>query len=240
MKRYLLVLVAASALAASHGAMAQYGRGGGAVGASAGDWEFRIGPVFTESKNVSFNGGSNANIDSTTGVKLGTGWYVTNQLAIGMNFAWAQTSFNGSVCAAQVGCNAANPPSIHIENGHVDFSTLNFDATYTFLDGPIKPLVVAGLGWQWLNTNIASAPPQTGCWWDPWWGYVCSTWQPTHGSSSFTYQVGGGVQFNFRRSFAINVDYRYTWFQLTNSTGTPAVGTVELMFVWRFPGSSYY
>ena len=238
MKHHLLVLVAASALAASQGAMAQFGHGGD-VNASAGDWEFRIGPVFTESKNIGFNGGSNANVDSTTGVKIGTGWYVSPHLAIGMNFAWANTSFNGTVCNTSIACNSANPPSIHIENGHVDFSTLNFDATYTFLEGPIKPLVVAGLGWQWLNTNIASAPPQTGCWWDPWWGYVCSTWQPTHGSSSFTYQVGGGVQFNFSRTFAINADYRYTWFQLTNATGTPAIGTVELMFVWRFPGYHY-
>jgi len=238
MKHHLLVLVAASALAASQGAMAQFGRGGD-VNASAGDWEFRIGPVFTESKNVGFNGGSNANIDSTTGVKIGTGWYVSPHLAIGMNFSWAQSSFSGNVCNTSIACSSSNPASVHIENGHVDFSTLNFDATYTFLEGPIKPLVVAGLGWQWLNTNIASAPPQTGCWWDPWWGYVCSTWQPTHGSSSFTYQVGGGLQANFSRTFAMNLDYRYTWFQLSNASGTPAIGTVELMFVWRFPGYHY-
>ena len=55
------------------------------MGASAGDWEFRIGPVFTESKNISFNGGSNADVNSTTGVKVGAGWYVSPQLAIGMN-----------------------------------------------------------------------------------------------------------------------------------------------------------
>jgi len=237
MKHHLLVLVAASALAASQGAMAQFGHGD--VNASAGDWEFRIGPVFTESKNIAFNGGSNANVDSTTGVKIGTGWYVSPHLAIGMNFAWANTSFNGTVCSTSIACNAANPPSVHIENGHVDFSTLNFDGTYTFLEGPLKPFIVAGIGWQWLNTNIASAPPQTGCWWDPWWGYVCSTWQPTHGSSSFTYQVGGGLQFNFSRTFAINVDYRYSWFDLNNASGTPALGSVELMFVWRFPGYHY-
>ena len=237
MKHHLLVLVAASALAASQGAMAQFGHGD--VNASAGDWEFRIGPVFTESKNIAFNGGSNANVDSTTGVKIGTGWYMSPHLAIGMNFAWANTSFNGTVCSTSIACNAANPPSVHIENGHVDFSTLNFDGTYTFLEGPLKPFIVAGIGWQWLNTNIASAPPQTGCWWDPWWGYVCSTWQPTHGSSSFTYQVGGGLQFNFSRTFAINVDYRYSWFDLNNASGTPALGSVELMFVWRFPGYHY-
>jgi len=237
MKHHLLVLVAASALAASQGAMAQFGHGD--VNASAGDWEFRIGPVFTESKNIAFNGGSNANVDSTTGVKIGTGWYVSPHLAIGMNFAWANTSFNGTVCSTSIACSAANPPSIHIENGHVDFSTLNFDGTYTFLDGPLKPFIVGGIGWQWLNTNIASAPPQTGCWWDPWWGYVCSTWQPTHGSSSFTYKVGGGLQIDFSRTFAVNVDYRYTWFQLDHANGTPAVGSVELLFIWRFPGTHW-
>lgn len=238
MKLHLLALVSASALAASQGVGAQM-YGSGAVGASTGDWEFRIGPVFTESKNISFNGGSNADVNSTTGVKVGTGWYVMPQLAIGMNFAWAQSNFNGTVVGNP--SNTPGSPTItsRIENGHVDFSTLTFDATYTFLDGPIKPLIEAGLGWQWLNTNIASGPPQTGCWWDPWWGYVCSGYQPTHGSSSFLYQVGGGVQFNFNRSFAINADYKYTWFQLDHSSGTPAIGSVELTFIWRFPGYHY-
>ena len=233
MKHHLLVLVAASALAASQGAGAQMFGGGGAVGASAGDWEFRIGPVFLESKNVGFNGGSSADISSTTGVKIGTGWYLSPHLAIGMNFAWAGTSFNGTVQSGIPGV------SSHIENGHADFSTLMFDATYTLLDGPIKPLIAGGLGWNWINTNIASGPPQTGCWWDPWWGYVCSGYQPTHGSSSFSYQLGGGVQFNFSRSFAVNVDYRYTWIQLSNANGTPGFGGIELLFLWRFPGAHY-
>ena len=237
MKHHLLIWAAAVALAGSQSAVAQWGT---PVGAQPGDWEFRIGPVFTESKNISFSGGSNANVDSTTGVKIGTGWYVSPHLAIGMNFSWAQSNFGGNIRGCFVTpCNPNNPPNAQFEGGHVDFSTLNFDGTYTFLDGPIKPLILAGLGWQWTNTNIASAPPQTGCWWDPWWGYVCSTWQPTHGSSSFTYQVGGGLQIDFSRTFAVNVDYRYTWFQLSNATGTPAIGTVELLFVWRFPGSHW-
>jgi opacity protein-like surface antigen len=226
MKHHLLIWVSMAALAASQGAVAQLGSGA-AVGASAGDWEFRIGPVFTESKNVSFNGGSNADINSTTGVKIGTGWYVSPHLAIGLNFGWAQSNFNGTV--------KGNISNSSIENGHVDFSTLMADATYTLLDGPIKPLLEAGLGWNWINTNIASGPPQTGCWWDPWWGYVCTGYQPTHGSSSFAYQVGAGVQFNFNRQFAVNADYRYTWIDLSNANGTPGFGSVELLFVWRFP-----
>jgi opacity protein-like surface antigen len=227
MKHHLLILAAAAGLAASQGAEAQMmaNNSGGAMG----DWEFRIGPVFLQSKNVGFNGGSNASIDSTVGVKIGAGYYVTDQLIIGGNFSWAGSTFNGHVASGTPGVTAS------IENGHVDFSTMMFDATYKFLHGPIRPYGVVGIGWNWINTNIASGPPQTGCWWDPWWGYVCSGWQPTHGASSFAYQAGAGVEFNFNRTFGIDLDYRYTWINLSNANGTPGFGGVQLLFVWRFP-----
>ena len=224
MRLHVLVLVSASALAASHGVGAQM-YGGGTVTMSPGDWEFRIGPVWQESKNVTFNGGSNADINRTTGVKIGTGVYVTPQLAIGGNFAWSSTSFNGTV--------KGNLGTSSIENGEIYNDVLNFDAIYTILDGPIKPYGVAGLGWNWIDTNIANGPPQTGCWWDPWWGYVCSGYQPTKSSSGFTWQVGAGVQFNFSRAFAVDLDYRYTWIDLQHANGTPGLGTIQLMFVWR-------
>jgi opacity protein-like surface antigen len=226
MKHHLLILASAAALVASQGAAAQMMNGGGQFG----DWEFRIGPVFQESKNIGFNGGSNANVDSTVGVKIGAGYYVTDHLIIGGNFSYGSSSFNGSVASGTPGVSA------RIENGHVDFSTMMFDASYLFLQGPIKPFAKVGIGWNWLNTNIASGPPQYGCWWDPWWGYVCSGWQPTHGDSSFAYQAGAGVQFNFSRTFAVDVDYQYTWIDLSNTSSTPGFGAVELLFVWRFPG----
>ncbi len=236
MRRHLLIWVSAGMLAASQGAIAQMMGPGN--GGAAGDWEFRIGPVFQESKNVEFKGGSNGNsnadIDSTTGIKIGTGYYVTDQFIVGMNFGWSQSSFNGNVQSGVPGT------SFVIENGHVDFSTLMFDGTYLLpLRSAIKPYVTAGLGWNWINTNIAAGPPQVGCWWDPWWGYVCSGYQPTHGSNSFAYQAGAGVQLNFTRSFTVNVDYRYTWVDLSNTTSTPGFGAIGLMFVWRFPAYHY-
>ena len=75
MKHHLLILASAAVLAASQGAGAQQMFNN--TGGSAGDWEFRIGPVFQESKSIDFNGGSNAKLDSTTGFKIGTGVYVT-------------------------------------------------------------------------------------------------------------------------------------------------------------------
>ena len=233
MKHHLLRRVSAAALAVGQGVAAQMGSGNG--GGARGDWEFRIGPVFQESKNLSFDGGSSADIKSTTGIKIGAGYYVSDQLIIGGNFGYGQSDFNGKVQGNSSSTPGLPPSTSQIEGGHVDFSTLMFDATYLFLQGPFKPFGKVGLGWNWVNTNIASGPPQTGCWWDPWWGYVCSGYQPTHGSSSFAYQVGAGVQANFSRSFAIDLDYQYTWIDLKNTSSTPGFGAIELLFVWRFP-----
>jgi opacity protein-like surface antigen len=233
MKRHLLLLLSAAAVVSSQGALAQM-MGHGDNSGAAGDWEFRIGPVFQESKSIGFKGGSNADIDSTTGIRVGTGYYVSDQFIVGMNFGWGQSSFNGLVQSGLPGTSAV------IENGHVDFSTLMFDGTYLLpLRGAIKPFVVGAIGWNWINTNIAAGPPQYGCWWDPWWGYVCSGYQPTHGSNSFAYQAGAGVQINFTRSFTVNVDYRYTWIDISNADGTPGFGQIGLIFVWRFPSYHY-
>jgi hypothetical protein len=97
MKLRLLVLVSAAALAASQSAGAQMG---GEHSGAPGDWEFRIGPVFTESKNVGFDGGSNADIKSTTGIKVGSGYYVSDHLIIGGNFSYANADFKAPSEAA--------------------------------------------------------------------------------------------------------------------------------------------
>ncbi len=222
MKRHLLLWALLALLAASQGAGAQMMNN---TGGGAGDWEFRLGPVFNESKDIKFDGGSTANLKSDTGFKFGAGYYVTDHLIVGGNFGWARSDFNGTVR----GTNGASS----YENGRVDLSTLMFDATYTLLEGPIKPFGVVGLGWNWASTNIASGPPQTGCWWDPWWGYICSGYQPTKGSTSFAYQIGAGVQFNFSRAFAVTADYRYTVIDLDNASSKPGISSIGMKFVWR-------
>ena len=231
MKHLFLVLVSTAALTAWQSAGAQ--SFGAHDTGSAGDWEFRIGPARIDSKTIDFNGGTSVDFSGTTGIKIGTGYYVSDQLIIGGNFAYTQGDFNGTVQSGTPGGGA------HIENGHIDYSSLMFDATYLLpLQGRFKPFGEVGLGWTWVNTNIASGPPQVGCWWDPWWGYICNGYQPTVGNSSFAWQAGLGLQINFSHSFALAPAVKWTWVELHNSSGTPAFLTWELMFNWRFRG--YY
>jgi opacity protein-like surface antigen len=230
MKQLWLCVVAAGALLATQAASAQYVAGGGGNGPATGDWELRIGPIFMNSKTVNFQGGATANINSETGVKVGAGYYLTDALVLGGNFSFIHANFDGTAVSA-------NPPGqFQVANGHADLSSFIFDARYKFLDGMFRPWVEAGLGWTWVNTNIASGPPQTGCWWDPWWGYICSGFQPTKNTSAFAYQIGAGFEVNFNRQFGLSAGYLETWEKFSRASGTPSFGGIEVMFNWRFTG----
>jgi opacity protein-like surface antigen len=228
MRQPPLALLACVALLASRAASAQ------GTGPSAGSWEFTLGPVYAFSKQIGFKEGSTVDLASNTGGRLGFAFYMTDEFSVGGDFGYSRANFNATV----VGDTASGQPptTVAIENGRTEFSTFNLTAAYHLLDGPIRPFGLLGLGYNWVHTNIATAPPQTGCWWDPWYGYICTTYQPTHGEGSLTYQVGAGVQFNFSEQLGVNVDYRETWIELHNANGTPGFGTVEAMFIWRFGG----
>jgi outer membrane protein W len=229
MKQLWTGLVAAAALLGTQGAMAQYIAGGGGSGPAAGDWELRIGPIFTNSKTVGFQGGATVDLDSSVGFKIGTGYYLTDGLVLGGNFSYTHANFNAQAVSA-------TNTSVQLQNGHADFSSFLLDARYKFLDGMFRPWVEAGLGYTWVNTNIANGPPQTGCWWDPWWGYICGGYQNTKNGSAFAYQVGAGFEVNFNRQFGLSAGYLETWEKIQHASGSPSFGGIEVMFNWRFTG----
>jgi len=57
--------------------------------------------------------------------------------------------------------------------------TLMAEATYNILARPLTPYGTGGLGWSWVDNNIATEPPTVGCWWVPWYGYVCEGYENT-------------------------------------------------------------
>src|SRR3974390_2018347 len=94
MKSLIAILSCAAALAVSQSANAQYASG---QNPEAGDWEFRIGPIFVNSQSVGFKGGTTANIKSNTGLKGGAAWYLNSNLALGGNFSYSRGDFDASV-----------------------------------------------------------------------------------------------------------------------------------------------
>ena len=193
----------------------------------AGQWEATVGLIASNSTGIDFEGGTTADIDSGFGFMAGAGYHFTDRLRFGSTFTYDQKDYSADVAGD-------SPGESYAIEGSLDTMSVMFDAAYTFLTGPLTPYVVGGVGWAWVDTNIASAPPEVGCWWHPWWGYICTSWQDTRTVDGLAYEVGLGMRYDFSSSFAADAAYRMRWMDFENATGTPSTDTLQLNLVWKF------
>ena len=79
--------------------------------------------------------------------------------------------------------------------------------TYNILKGPVTPFVDLTAGWTHVDSNVTDRPPVTGCWWDPWWGYICRSYWSTYSDTSFSYGGGLGVRWDISSAIFMRASY---------------------------------
>lgn len=109
-----------------------------------------------------------------------------------------------------------------------------FNVQYNFSEGALTPYVQAGLGWTYLDSNIANSRPITTCWWDPWYGYICNTYASTYSENSFSYNTAVGVRWDFARTMFVRGSYGVRWIDLNKASSTPDVEVVSFELGTRF------
>jgi outer membrane protein assembly factor BamD len=214
--------VAAAAAAQENGS----GLFSGSVGRK-GQWEGRIAVSTSNSADVDFEGGTTADIDNSTGFALGFAYHWNDRLQFGSTFTYDQKDYAANVVTE-------DPADSFEVDGSLDTMTLMFDVAYNFLTGPLTPFVSGGLGWTWVDTNVVNAPPDVGCWWDPWYGYICFSSANTKTLNGLAYELGAGVRYDFSETLAADGSYRMRWVDFENATGTPSFDGFQLGLLWKF------
>jgi opacity protein-like surface antigen len=176
-----------------------------------------------------FQRGHQGHFDSDTAFRAAFDYSYTDALQFGVSFGIGQRDYN-----AEIAGGGPNIGAVYDVEGDLDFMTFLVNGTYNFLSGPFKPFVTGGIGWSWVDTNIATQPPQTGCWWDPWYGYICTTWQDTKTLDGLTYSAGIGARYDFSDAFAVHASYRMDWIDFSEADGTPSFDGFELSVGWKF------
>jgi opacity protein-like surface antigen len=189
-------------------------------------WEAGLDVVYQDAGTINFRGGSKINLDDDLGLSLTFGYRFTPRLEMHFAFDWADVDYRATL-SRQLG-------SPTIANGTMESFTPRLDVHFNLLDRPITPYVMAGAGYSYIDTNIPNGRPQTGCWWDPWYGYICTTYQSTKTTEAFSYQGGVGLRFDFGSSGTLRLAYERHWLDLSNATGEAAVDQIKLGFVFRY------
>jgi len=195
-----------------------------------GQYEFTLQPRYIASKDIDVGGGSKLELDQDLGFGLGLGFNFTNKLALALDWSWVSSDYQAKIATTN---SAGNPTGTTTASGTLDASTFALNLSYYFLEGPLTPFVMGGIGWTWVDSNIPSGLPQTGCWWDPWYGYICTSYQDTYAKDYFSYSLGLGGRWDVVPGFFLRGSVVWQWMDVgeAGTTDFPG-GRLDLGFMF--------
>jgi opacity protein-like surface antigen len=203
MNRYIVPL---AALCVSCSIAAHAGRDTG--------WEFGGEIIYQDSAEFTGDNDSSASLDSDVGVALTFGYRFNPKLELTFGVDWNNIDYDAHLVPE-------NPPlgitSVDV-SAEIETFTPKVGVNFNFIDGPISPYASAVIGYSFIDTNIPDGPPTTGCWWDPWYGQICGTWQPTRSTEEFMYGLGLGVRWDVSDMWSMRFGYEKRW---VDANGSP-------------------
>jgi hypothetical protein len=192
----------------------------------AGRWEGTIQTRYTGSETVNFTNGSVANLGAGAGLGLGFAYNFDNKKSLGVDFSWSSADNTYSALSPSGG-GAVN----YKATGYT--SALYVNGVYNFIDGPITPYINGFIGGIYFDTGVPDSVG-TGCYWYPYYGYVCGPVTYSKTSTNFTYGAGIGVRWDINDAFFIKGGAQQQWFQVGGASGTPNFTVGRLDFGMKF------
>jgi opacity protein-like surface antigen len=188
-------------------------------------WETSFQVIFQDDESVAGLGGSSIDFDDDTGFGFGVTYNVNNHFALGGDFNFTRPDYDAVLIDE-------NAQAVLISNRASVF-TGQLRGTYNIFAGPLTPYVEGGLGWTYIDSNVADQPPIVGCWFDPYRGYVCDTFFSTYSDTSFSYSVGAGVRWDINSEFGVRAGLSRLRLDLgSDTTADLDIGRADIY--WRF------
>jgi opacity protein-like surface antigen len=184
--------------------------------------------VYQLSQKIDFNGGSSVDLSDDVGVTLWWSYRFNEHLDLQVALDWSDIDYDATL---QSGIAPGSRANI---SGDLETFVPKAVLNYNILKGPLTPFINAGIGWAFVDTNIPNSRVQIGCWWDPWWGYICTPYQSTKSFDAFTYQVGAGVRWDINESYALRLLYEKHWLDYSKATSTPDFDQFRLGMAFMF------
>ena len=196
-------------------------------------WQFYLAPQFTNSKLLQFDNGAEADINEQSGWAFGIGYNVNEHFEMNLAFSTGNSNYSGIRIIDNTPEDPENPNGPQKFTANLYTSTIKFDFTYNLLKSDFTPFVAANIGSTYVDSGVPTGNVITGCWWDPWWGYVCYPTAQTYTSTEFTYGASLGVRYDIARKFFIKAGASKNYLDI-NSSNSADFTTYQFAFGLMF------
>lgn len=156
--------------------------------ARAGTWEVGFDAFAANSDTLSGQGASSLEVDSSLGLGGVAAYNLTDRIAVLGEINWSRPDYRASLDVENSG--------IETINGRLDVKTVLLTGVFYFSRSDFSPYLEIGAGWSRIDSSVQGGSPSTGCWSDPWWGYVCAQNFESYHDTRATYTSAFGVRWD--------------------------------------------
>lgn len=184
-----------------------------------GKWESSFQLLNSLSTDFDGENGSGVEIDSDIGWGFTLGYNVNPHILVNYQFSATTPKYNATLTKED------SDLTLPI-NRDMDLYNSQFNVVYNLMTEQFTPFVQAGLGWSYLDSNVAKNPLVSDCWWDPWTGLLfCG--QDTFSDTRFSYNVAAGLRYEINNGMFFRASYQQNWINMSHSDDI-SIGMVSL------------
>lgn len=169
--------------------------------------------------------GAAMQVESNLGYGVSGTYNFSNHIALGIDASWRSPDYRATFVPDGPG------PSRTV-NASMDVARIHFKGIFYFLESNLTPFVEVGYGWTRIDSNIIERPVVTGCWWDPWWGYICRTSYTTYAETRSSYGAAVGIRWDSRGNIGLRGSVGSL--KIDRGVDDSSVDTTQLEVIWRF------
>ena len=143
---------------------------------------------------------------------FGVAFHFNDYISIHGDFMFGNATFSGNFPGENSGQNTFVKQDAFIQTGR-------FNVDYNIINRRLTPFITAGIGYQYLETELHNLPEVGYCWWDPWWGYICDVSHPYASQTDFTWNAGAGVRWNVTDNILVKAMVGGNWLEYSGAHG---------------------
>ena len=193
----------------------------------AGTREFALFLIGNSPMSTMGHQGASLDVDEGIGWGFSSAFNFTNRLAVGVEISTTNTDYTATRILEDTG-------EAETISTDLDFVNIHTKGVFHFLEGPLTPFVEAGIGWTQFDSNVVEWESTVGCWWDPWWGYICRTVSSTYKETETSYSVGVGLRWEIAQDFMLKGTVSTVEVDRGGRTEDASLDTLRFDVLWRF------